>query len=209
MKKILLLITSFCTLSVAYSQDSTSITTTNVKDDYINSGTLFVKLFANDFQTEYGVSGSSLKNLLLNGNLPKISDMGPGFGLRYTQGVHKYIDVAAVLQTSFVRYFLKEEGIFAKTDPYVEFHVTGNFKLLSDKYPVTPVITLGLGLARFGKLVPIVPAGAYIQAHINRAVYFNIGTQYIYGVGKNAASCIQHTLCIGGPVGSLIKWKKK
>ncbi len=61
MKKILLLITSFCTLSVAYSQDSTSITTTNVKDDYINSGTLFVKLFANDFQTEYGVSGSSLK----------------------------------------------------------------------------------------------------------------------------------------------------
>lgn len=203
MKKISLLVATICMLNIAYSQDSI-VPPMTTKNMYVKQPTLTVNFFVNDFTTDNTISGNYLANIFKGKSVNLLKEAGPGFGLTYREGFHNYFDWSVSLQASIVKYYDKKAGSFKPNDVYTELLAKGVAKLFPDnaaKYPVTPYLTAGLGVAHFYKFVPLALGGFGVQGNFMGKTYIFLEGLYVKGISANASSYAQYSIGFGAPIG--------
>ncbi|MBL0146539.1 MAG: hypothetical protein IPP48_13180 [Chitinophagaceae bacterium] len=79
---------------------------------------------------------------------------------------------------------------------------TGNLKLLSDKYCVSPFLTLGIGGSKYkGYYGAFIPAGVGLQVKLFNDAFIMLNHQYRISVTENAAYHFYHSLGVVAPIG--------
>lgn len=160
-----------------------------------------IHYFNNDFETAKELRASSLADVIKNKKFTKTERMNPGIAISYIRGMGKYIDVTTSLAGSFVDFDVPGSGTAGTEKFFLEGTLTGNLKLLSDKYCVNPFLTLGIGgygyRSTYGAFIP---AGAGIQFKIVKDVFILANSQYRIPVTEKAAYHFYHSLGIAAPL---------
>ncbi len=147
---------------------TTSFAQTTTKADYKKRPTLSVNFFMKDFKTPDRIGSTSLSSVLGNNQWAKLSEMDPGIGLTYLEGLSDHLDFASNLRGSFVKYpFLK--GVKSTSDKFLlELDATVRLKLLTDKYAFVPYVSGGVGASLYGgsTLGAFMPFGGGFQVNL-------------------------------------------
>lgn len=196
MKKIILLLvaTVFTTAIFAQSQ----------KADYKKRPTLSVNFFMKDFVTPERIGKSNISTVLSNHNWAQLSDMTPGVGVSYLQGISNHLDFAANLGGSFINYpFMNGKDL--NSDRFLlELDATVRLKLLTDRYIVVPYVSGGFGASSWGGT----HFGAYIP--VSGGLQFNLGNSeafvftdvsFRYPVTKQTTNYhLNYSIGVGAPL---------
>jgi hypothetical protein len=149
MKRIL----TFLILTVSFINGSFA------QDNAIRPAALGISFFFNDFTTPQRIRTGSLSQVLREDKWAKFREMDPGFAVTYFQGLQKYIDFAGTLSFSFPSLSLANESNSANSSLLLEGDASFNFKLLPEKYWVTPYAIAGVGASKYkstyGALIPL------------------------------------------------------
>lgn len=151
MKKIILSLLAFCLVAATFAQTTTA-------PSYKKRPTLSVNFFLKDFKTPDRIGSSSLSSVLNSKQWGKPSEMTPGIGVGYFQGLSEHVDFMANLGGTFVDYpFLGRPKLNAEKF-LLEVDANLNLKLVSDNYAVVPFLSAGAGISMLG--------GNYFGAYI-------------------------------------------
>ncbi|MES2431799.1 MAG: OmpA family protein [Bacteroidota bacterium] len=190
MKKILLSLATLLLLTNAFAQN-----------EYKKPPSFGVHFFYNDFVTAAEIRSTSLNNVLRSNDWRKTSRMSPGLAVSYLEGLSDHADLAATLSGSFVDYPIPGKNAFFTKNILLEAAVTANLKLTSDKYWVSPFLTLGVGASKYkGYYGAFVPAGVGIQVNLWDEAYLLINSQYRMPVTENVAYHFYHSFGVAGPL---------
>lgn len=160
-----------------------------------------IHYFNNDFETATELRATSLADVLRNKNYKKKERMNPGLAISYLKGMGKYIDVTTSLAGSFVDFDVPGTGKAGSEKFLLEGSVTGNLKLLSDKYCINPFLTLGVGGYSFRRTFgAFIPAGAGLQFKLVKDVFILANSQYRIPVTEKAAYHFYHSIGIAAPL---------
>jgi len=163
-----------------------------------------VSFTMHDFGTVSAVNRSSLSAVLESGSWARSRDMNPGFAVSYAKGVFDNLDVMVRLGLTSLDYPRPGNRIpnatSAKT--MLESDVSFNAKLLSDKYLVSPYVSLGAGASAWnGYFAAYAPVGLGLQLNLFDEVYLNFQSQYRFPVTGNASSHIFYGIGMGSAIG--------
>jgi outer membrane protein OmpA-like peptidoglycan-associated protein len=171
MKKIMTLLSVACFMASTFAQ------TTTLK----KRPTLSVNFLLNDFLTPDRIDNGSLGEVLKNHNWAKPSEMSPGLGLQYFNGITDYIDFTANLQGSFVDYPFLGKAKLGQDNFLLEADAGVNVKLLTDNHFFVPYLTAGFGASMYkgSYFGAYIPAGAGLQFNLGGSDAF-LFTQVTY-----------------------------
>lgn len=196
MKKIILLLvaTVFTTAIFAQSQ----------KVDYKKRPTLSVNFFMKDFVTPDRIAKSNISTVLSNHNWAQLSDMTPGIGVSYLNGISNHLDFAANLGGSFINYPFMNGKNLNSDRLLLELDATVRLKLLTDRYIVVPYVSGGFGGSSWGGT----HFGAYIP--VSGGLQFNLGNSesfvftdvsFRYPVTKQTTNYhLNYSIGVGAPL---------
>ena len=139
MKKILLSLFATTFFVTAFSQD-----------EYKKQPSLGIHFVLNDFKTATDLRTVGLSNVIKTSQYSKTSGMIAGMAVSYIQGLSNSVDFAGTLTGSYLAYPVPNKISGGKSQLLLEAVATGNVKLLSDKYRVSPFLTLGVGASKYG-----------------------------------------------------------
>jgi outer membrane protein OmpA-like peptidoglycan-associated protein len=158
-----------------------------------------------DFQTGQDLKNLGLSEVLNKGEWNEIKHMSPGFALSYLKGMTDNIDFMGRLGfASLVDMPIKSrqgrgDGL---THPLVESDVNLNFKLTSDKYWVSPYISLGAGASTWnGYWAAYFPAGLGLQVNFYDKAYLILQSQYRLPLTSNNANHLFYSLGFAATIG--------
>ena len=192
MKKLILSIVTLIICTITYGQNG-----------YKKLPSLGVSFFFNDFQTASEVRSKGLSNVIRDKDWSRTRRMIPGLALSYVQGVSNKFDFAATLSASFGEYPVPNKVSITEQRLLLEAVVTGNLKLLSDKFYIDPFITLGVGASKYkGYYAAFIPIGVGMQIKLTEGVFFTANSQYRVPVTENSAYHFYHSLGIVAPIKS-------
>ena len=196
MKKSLLLIAAMIVYAMSFAQS-----------DYIKRPTIAVQFSFIDFKSAAEVRKYDIAHVLNSKQLFKFKRMDPAISFSYIQGITNNIDIAATATGSYLVHptseFLHSDG---GQHLFLETAVTGNFKLLSDKYYVTPFLTLGVGASKYNdNFAAFIPIGIGVQAKITDGIFLLANSQYRIPATESSAYHFYHSI---GFAGSVVKKKE-
>ncbi len=178
-----------------------SLSAVSQEHDYTKGKALGISFFLNDFKAASVLRNQGVVELFKNKNFFNINNMNPGLAVNYLQGLSKHIDFAASLGASFLDYPIKNKPPFNADNFYLEGTANANFKLLSDRYWVTPYVDLGLGASKYlNNFAAFIPAGVGIQVNFLDEAYLNINSQYRIPVTERASYHFYHSIGIAGTI---------
>jgi OmpA-OmpF porin, OOP family len=190
MKKILLSLFAIALFVTAFSQN-----------EYKKSPSLGVHFVLNDFKTADDLRSVGLANVIKNKQWNKTGRMVAGMAVSYIQGLSNHVDFAGSLSGSFLDYPVPGKPTTGKTNLLLEAVATGNLKLLSDKYCVSPFLTLGVGASKYkGYYNAFIPAGAGVQVKLFDDAFLMVNTQYRIPVTENAAYHLYHSFGVAASI---------
>jgi outer membrane protein OmpA-like peptidoglycan-associated protein len=174
MKKIMLSLVTFCLLNVTFAQ---------TKHEYKKRPSLSVNFFLKDFVTPDRIGASSLSSVLSNNQWAKASQMQPGLGVTYIQGLSNHVDFAAGLGGCFVDYPFLGRPKLNQEKFLLELDANLRLKLLSDKYIFVPYLSGGVGASMLGGTYfgAYMPFGGGFQLNLGDNESFLI-TEFSYRV---------------------------
>lgn len=182
MKKVVLaLLPVFLVVSSLSSQ-------TTGKTDYTKTRAFGIQFHLQDFPTATYIRDNSFSALVKDGEIARLKDMAPGVSLIYWKGLNNHIDFGANLAGSFLKYPFKGRRPLSPDDNklLLELDATANFKLLTDRYFVTPYFTAGAGVSQYnGYWGAYVPLGPGVQFNFKRNVFLHLQGQYRLGISEN------------------------
>jgi len=191
MKKILLSFLTIGLLINSYGQN-----------DYTKPASIAVHFIFDDFKTASDLRTKGISKVLQAKDWKKTNFMSPGLAVSYIQGLSNRVDFAGTLSGSFVDYPVPGKALRGTSDLLLEAVATGNLKLLSDKYWVSPFITGGLGASKYkGYYAAIAPVGLGLQVNLFDEAYLLINSQYRIPITENAAYHLYHSFGIAGTIG--------
>lgn len=117
--------------------------------NYKKRPSLAVHFILNDFKTAEAIRKSSFGSVLNDKNWSRISQMTPGLGLQYLEGLCDHVDFASSLQISFLDYPFENKKSTGSDDMLLEADAAVNLKLLKDNYILVPYVTAGLGASMY------------------------------------------------------------
>jgi OmpA-OmpF porin, OOP family len=190
MKKILL---SFLALGLFISAFS--------QDDYKKRPSFGISYGLYDFQTASDIRTIGLSNVVKNKQWNKTGRMNAALAFSYLQGVSKNIDFVGTLAGSFVKYPIANKPTQANNNLLLDLTAMANVKLLSDKYCLSPYISLGVGASKYkGYFNGFIPVGVGIQAKLVDDVFLMVNSQYRMPVTENASHHIYYSLGVVAPI---------
>ncbi|MEJ7589578.1 MAG: thrombospondin type 3 repeat-containing protein [Ferruginibacter sp.] len=190
MKKIILFFLATSLLLNSFAQD-----------DYKKLPSLGVHFFFNDFQTAAELKSDGLPSVLKSKNWSKTSRMSPGLAFSYIQGVGSHLDFTATAAGSFIDYPVPDKPAFGSARFLVDVTAVANLKLLTDKYVISPYLTLGAGVSKFGGYYgAFIPTGAGLQVNILNEAYILINSQYRIPITENTASHLYGSIGFAGSI---------
>ncbi len=177
-------------------------TQTMAQNDYKKLPSLGVHFFFNDFQTASEIRSNGLSEVLKANQFYKTRRMSPGLAISYIEGLGSHIDFAGTLSGSFLNYPVPNLNSLSKRERFLlEGVATMNLKMLTDRYIVNPMITLGVGASQYGGFWnAIVPIGLGIQVKLAPDVFMLLNSQYRIPVTENAAYHLYHSIGIAGNI---------
>ena len=191
MKKILL---SFLAIAVFLSCFG--------QNEYKKRSAVGVHFLLNDFKSASLIRTTSLSNVLSTKQWKATRDMAPGLAISYIKGLSDNVDFETSISASFVDYPVPGKVLAGSNNLLLEGVATGNLKLLSDKYWVSPFLTGGLGLAKYkGYYAGILPVGVGLQVNFFDEAFLLINSQYRIPITENGAYHFYHSIGIAGNVG--------
>ncbi len=191
MKKILLSLAALVMFTAAIAQD-----------EYKKKPTFGFQFIMNDFQTAADIRSSGLSNVLKAEEWYKTKRMSPGLAVNYIQGLSNHVDFAATLSGSFLDYPVPNRLQSVDDRFLLEAAATANLKLVSDKYRVSPFLTLGVGASKYkGYFGAFIPAGVGIQIRLVENTFVLLNSQYRIPVTENVAYHFYHGIGIAQSFG--------
>jgi OmpA-OmpF porin, OOP family len=171
-------------ISLSQSQD-----TKPGNSKYIQTPTLGVHFFFNDFKSATAVRATSLSSALRNKTFGKLKDMSPGLALNYVQGLSPSFDFSAMLAGSFLDYPKQEGGNLGENSLLLELDASVRGKMFSNQYWVSPYLQLGVGMSKFkGYWGAFIPAGAGMQLNLFEEAFLVVNAQYRIPVLDNTTN---------------------
>ncbi|MGG9971782.1 OmpA family protein [Ferruginibacter sp. SUN002] len=190
MKKIMLSFAAFVLCINTFAQN-----------EYKKPASIGVHFFYDDFQTASEIRATSLSEVLKDNEWSKTSRMAPGFAVSYIKGLSDHADLATTLSGSFLDYPIPNKSSFVTKHLLLELAATANLKLTSDKYWVSPFLTLGVGASKYKDFYgAFIPAGVGIQVNLFDNAYVLLNSQYRMPVTENVAYHFYHSFGIAGPL---------
>jgi outer membrane protein OmpA-like peptidoglycan-associated protein len=174
------------------------------KNLYRKNHTLGVHFTLHDFKTAALLKNSSLSDVLNKGDWNNISEMNPGFAFSYMKGLTNNLDVMARLGYSNLEYPRPgtNPGINSNAKALIETDVNLNVKLLSDKYWVSPFISIGAGASQWnGYYAAYFPTGLGLQLNLYDQVFGLVQAQYRLPISANAANNLFYSFGLGANIG--------
>ncbi len=172
------------------------------QDDYKKRPALGVSFILNDFKTAAKLRATSLSEVLRTKQYKQTKDMAAGLALSYIQGISNNIDFTGSISGSFVDYPVPGKASLGNTNLLLEAVATGNVKLTSDKYWISPFITGGVGASKYkGYYAAFVPAGLGLQVNLFDEAFILLNTQYRIPITENAAYHFYHSFGVAGNIG--------
>ncbi len=174
MRKVILGILFLAPVLIGYSQ---------VKNPNKKGKALGVHFTLHDFETAADLKSMGLSEVLQEGEWYKMGRMNPGMALSYTQGLTDNIDIMGRLGGAVLSYPISGRPTNSNNSFYLEGDVNANFKLLSDRYWVSPYISAGLGLHSWGGYVgAYTPVGLGMQVNFFDETYLLLQAQYRFPI---------------------------
>lgn len=181
------------------------------KEQYKKPPTLGIMVGFYDFKSPQIIAASSFSTVLKDKNWAKVKNMGPALGLRYIQGFTNHIDVSASLWMSSVDYFWRDKNEYSGVNGLLtELDASGMFKLLSDKYFLTPYATAGVGISAYqSKLDAFMPVGLGLQFKLSDEAFLFVDTQSRMAVTERASKHFVYSLSFANTIGDGKKAERK
>ncbi len=182
---------------------------TSVENSYIQDPTLSIFFSFHDFRSAANVRATSLSSAIRNNQFGKISEMSPGLGLTYLEGIHKHFDVSITLSGSFLDYPFETRPQYNKDNFLLEGDVSLRGKMFSNKSWISPYLQLGVGSSFYsGYYAAFIPAGGGLQLSFFDEAYFLVNAQYRIPVTSMASYHFFYSIGVAGKIGRK-KVKKK
>ena len=192
MNKFILTFLAFCAIYSSFAQS-----------DYKKPATLGIHFLFNDFKTAADLRNNGLANVLKANNYSKTSNMTPGLAISYSEGVTNKIDFVTTASGSFLVYPVPDKNLNGKNQFLLDVTAAANIKLTSDKYWVSPYLSLGVGASKVGGYYgAFIPAGLGLQFNIFDEAYIIFNSQYRIPVTENVAYHLYHSFGIAGSIAS-------
>lgn len=174
-----------------------------VKTSYTRKPALGISFFFNDYTTAQRIRSTSLSSVFANKQTAKLIDMHPGIGLTYFQGLSEHIDFAGTLASSFVAYDASNGGTETEENFLLEADASANFKLLSEKYVVSPYASLGVGFSKYSVYYgAFIPVGLGLKVNIFDEAHIFLNSSYrIPVIANTAAYHFMHAIGFAGVMG--------
>lgn len=194
MKKIILTLFTLGLLINSFAQD-----------DNIKGPALGIHFFFNDFKTAAELRASGIVSVIRTKNWKRTNQMSPGLAVSYVNGISKHMDFISTASGSFVEYPIPGKVNLGPNKFLLEVAAAANFKLLTDKYLISPYVTLGAGVSKYGGYYgAFVPAGVGLQVNLFDEAFLLINSQYRIPVTENVAYHLYHSI---GVAGNIVKRK--
>ncbi len=172
------------------------------QDDYKKRPSIGVSFVLNDFKTAAKIRTTSLSNVLRTKQYKQTKDMAAGLAVNYIQGLSNNIDIEVAVSGSFLDYPVPGKALTSQSNLLLEAVTTANLKLNSDKYWISPYITVGVGASKYkGYYSAFIPAGLGLQINLFDEAFLLLNTQYRIPVTENAAYHFYHSFGIAGNIG--------
>jgi outer membrane protein OmpA-like peptidoglycan-associated protein len=174
----------------------------NGQNDDIRPKALGISFFLNDFITPSRIRTTSLSQVLSDKKFAKIREMSPGLAITYFKGVKKYVDMAATLGGSFIKYPMPGKS-FTNESLLLEATASVNLKMTTEKYWVQPYISLGVGGHKYRSYYgAFLPLGLGLKVNLFDEAHVFITTQYRVPITNETANYhLQHSIGIASPLG--------
>jgi len=149
------------------------------QNNLIREKAIGVSFILNDFVTANRIRNGSFEQVMLNDQMAKITEMSPGIGITYFQGLHKNLDFAGTLGASFVDYPFPKRGDFGSESLLLEADASVNLKMFSEAYWFTPYVAAGIGASKFKNYYgAFIPLGAGIKVNFFDEASLFVNTSY-------------------------------
>ena len=190
MKKIILSFLAFGLLMNVYAQS-----------DYKKLPALGVHFLFNDFKTAEELRRSGLASVIRDKNWSKTSRMSVGLAFSYMEGLSNNLDFVATASGSFVDYPVPDKPAFGSSRFLLDVTAMGNLKLISDKYWVSPYLSLGAGVSKVGGYYgAFIPTGLGLQFNLFDEAYIMVNSQYRIPITENVAYHLFHSIGLAGNI---------
>ena len=190
MKKIILSFLAFGLLINSFAQD-----------EYKKRSALGIHFLFFDFKTAAELKNDGLANVINEGNWSDTKRMNPGFAVSYMQGVNDKLDFVATASSSFLSYPVPSKPVSSNSLFLLDVTAIGNLKLVSDKYWVSPYLSLGAGFSKYGGYYgAFIPAGAGIQVNFFDDAFLLLNSQYRVPITENVASHLYYSVGFAGSI---------
>lgn len=166
------------------------------KDSLIKPPSMGLHFFYNDFQTPFNIKTNDLGFVLKNNLWNKPYKMQGGFGLSYTQGLTKKIDLSGSLNTSWVNYLTQPGNIpYGSSHLMLDINGGANFKLLADNRTFVPYIITKAGFSNYKSIrgVNLIP-GLGVQINVFKEAFIHSTFEYRTPLGSNLAPQMYYSI---------------
>lgn len=196
MKRIFLIALAALSFSVTNAQDA--------KNMYTKGKTFGLQFTLHDYKTASEIRNGGMSQVLAKQQWNKLSRMRPGLAISYSEGLDDHFDFNARLGFSYLEYSLTNQPFAPSvgSKPYFEADANIFMKLTSDKYYVSPFLSVGAGASAWrGYYAAYIPAGAGLQVNLFDQTFFLIQAQYRMPVTVNASHNLFYSFGIHGTLG--------
>ena len=164
-----------------------------------------IDLFFNDFKTAEEIRTNGIVSVLKTEDRKKTNRTSPGLAASYMKGLSNHVDFISTAAGSFVDYPIPGKGNGGSNEFLFEVAAEVNLKLLTDKYFITPYVSLGTGFSMYaGHYGALIPTGVGLQLHLFDEAFLLINSQYRIPVTENVAYHFYHSI---GFAGNIVKRK--
>lgn len=172
------------------------------QSEYKKVPSIGVHFFYNDFQTAQDLRTNGLANVLKDNNWTNTGRMNEGIAVSYMEGVNDHLDFTTTIAGSFIDYPIPGKSSFGSTKLLLSATTVANLKLTSDKYFVSPYLSLGLGASKYrGYFGAFIPAGIGFQVNLFDKAFILVNSQYRIPVTENIAYHLYHSFGVAAAVG--------
>lgn len=191
MKKIILAVLAFGLFLNSFAQS-----------EYKKASTLGVNFVFCDFRTPADLRTNGLASLIRSKDWSKTSRMSAGIGVSFMEGINNQLDYTVTASAFGVDYPVPNKASSGSVKLLVDVAAVVNLKLISDKYVISPYLSLGAGASKYGKYYSaFIPAGVGLQFNLFDETFIQLNSQYRMPVTENAAYQIFHSIGFSGVIG--------
>jgi outer membrane protein OmpA-like peptidoglycan-associated protein len=190
MKYALYIIICFFTLNVNAQKQSAK------KPSFVD-----LHAFYNDFNTAQTMKSNSLGKVLNNKLWNPLSNMQVGLGVSYLKGVTSKIDAIASVDATYFDYLYQSGATHGSSEFLLASQAALNVKLLTDKHPVVPYLTGGIGFSMYQHNTGFyVPVGAGLQFKLFADALVFANAQYRFALSNIVNDHYYYSVGIGVPI---------